>query len=122
MFPQAALLLAFITEQLGDAEPLPGFLIRSLVGRDHARECGRHLGTQRNLPLAFVLEIVKLADDFRTALGSEEFEGFEWRTVVLPESIAPRNRAPFVEDKLARVCAPQVRLRQRFGVKITESR
>ena len=117
---QAAFLLALVAEELGQGEPFDRLLVAPLVGGDHARQGGGHLRAQRHLALALVCEIVELPDDFLAALGGEELQRFEGRAVVFAKAVAPGHAAPLVEDVLARVGAPQVRLRQRLGIKIAK--
>jgi len=121
MFAQTALLLAFVAEKLRDGEPLDGLFVTALVRGDHARERRRHFRPQRNFTVTFVFEIIKLRDNFFAALGCEEFERFERRAVVFAEAVTARDRPPFFKNKLARVGAPNVRVRQRFGIKIAKS-
>ena len=78
-------------------------------------------GTQGNFAFALVHEIIELADDFFAALGGKEFQRFQRRAVVFAKAVAPGHAAPFVENVLARVRAPHIRVRQRFGIKITKS-
>jgi len=42
--------------------------------RDHAGERGSHFRAQGNGAVAFIDEIVELADDFVAALGREKFQ------------------------------------------------
>ena len=67
VFAQAALLLAFVTEKLGDGEPLDRLLVMALVGGDHAGQGGRHFRAERDRAFALVQKIIKLADDFLAA-------------------------------------------------------
>ena len=108
MFAQPALLLAFVAEQLRDGEPLGGFFVIALVRCDHARERRRHFRPQGDFAPAFVGEVVELPDDFLAALGGEEFQRFEGWAVVFAEAVAPGGFAPFVENELAGVSAPNV--------------
>ena len=117
---QPALLLALVAKELRQGKPLDRLLVTPLVRGDHAGQGGSHLRTKRHLALAFVAEVVELADDFLAALGGKQFQGFQRRAVVFPEPVAARRRAPLLEDELARLRAPQVRLGQRLGVKITK--
>ena len=121
MFPQPALLLAFIAEQLRDGEPLDGLFIIAFVRGDHAGQRRRHFRPQRNGAFPLVHKVVELADDFLAALRREQFQGFQRRTVVFAEAVAAGNFAPLVKDILARVGAPHVVVRERFGIKIAES-
>ncbi len=68
MFAQPSALLFFVTEKLTDGKPLERLFELALVRRDHAGQRGRELGTHRHFALAFVGEIEKLRDNFRTAL------------------------------------------------------
>ena len=102
MLAQAALLLALVAEDLRDGEPLER-LFEILVPRgDEARERGRHFGTQRDVAVALVLEVVKLRDDFVARLFGEEVERLERRAVVLDEAVAMRDVAPLGEDGVAK--------------------
>src|ERR1019366_7968965 len=74
---QAALLLTLVAKELRQGEPFERLLVAPLVGGNHTRQGGGHLRAQRNLALAFIHEVVKLPDDFRAALGGEEFQRFE---------------------------------------------
>ena len=121
MFAQASFLLALVAEELRDGEPLHRLLVIAFVRGGHARERGRHLRAQRDFAVALVLEIIELADDFRAALGGEEFQRFERRAVVFAEAGALGNRAPLVKNILARVGAPHVGVREWFGIKIAET-
>ena len=122
MFAQPAFLLALVAEQLRDGEPFDGFLVIAFVRGDHARQRRRHFRPERDGAVAFVGEIVKLADDFVAAFGGEQFERFERRAVVFAEAVAPGGFTPFVENVLAGVKTPsRVAGRQGFGIKIAET-
>ena len=121
MFAQPAFLLAFVAEELRDGEPLDGFLVVAFVRRDHASKRWRHLWAQRDLAISLVLEVVKLTDDFRAALGGEEFERFERRAVVFAKAVTPGDIAPLGEDVLASIRTPHVFVRNRFRIKITKA-
>ena len=121
MFPQAAFLLSFVAEQLGQGEPFNGLLIIALVRGNHAGQGGSHFRAQRDGASALVRKVVELPHNLLAALGGEEFQGLERRAVVLPERIAPGGRPPFFEDVLAGVRAPHIHMRQRFGIKVSKS-
>jgi hypothetical protein len=60
-------LLAFVTEKLGNGEPLDRFLVMTLMRGGHAREGGRHLRAHGDFAFALVDEIVKLPGDLLAA-------------------------------------------------------
>src|SRR5581483_8532160 len=93
-----------------------------LVGGDHARQCGCHLGSEGDGPFAFIREVVKLAHDFLAALGSVQIECLQRWAVVITESVSASCAAPRVEDMVARVDAPDFRIGYGFRVKISKSR
>src|SRR5262245_43991562 len=121
MLAQAAFLLALVAEQLRDGEPLDGFFVGTFVRRNHARQRGCHFRPKRNSALALVGEIVELADDLVAALGGEELERFEWRAIVFAKAVTPCGGTPAVEDVLARIGAPHVAVRERFGIEIAKA-
>src|SRR5882724_3034050 len=121
MLAQAAFLLALVAEQLRNREPLDRLFVITFVRGDHARKRRRHFWSQRNLPFAFVHEVVKLANNFIATFGGEEFERFERWAVVFAETVAARDGSPFFKDELSRVGTPRVGMRKRFGIKIAES-
>jgi len=98
---QPSPLLSLIAEQLGDREPADGFLERLSPRPHHARERRGHLGAQRDLAPAFVLEGVQLLHDLLAAFVGVQLERLERRAVVLLEAVAPRDAAPHGEDVIA---------------------
>jgi hypothetical protein len=66
--------------------------------RDHAGDGGRHLGSQRDLSPALVLEVVELADNLVAALLRVELEGLEGRPVVLRKREPARDTTPRAEN------------------------
>ena len=122
MLAQAPFLLALIAKELRQGEPFERLFVPPLTGGDHARQRGRHFRAKRNLPLAFIGEMVELADDFLAALSGEEFQWFQWGTIVFVETVAPRQAAPSIENILACIRTPQAGLRQWFGIKIAKTR
>jgi hypothetical protein len=98
MLAQPAALLFLVPEELRDREPLDRFLVIAVVRANHAGKRRRHLGAQCDFPVAFVLEVEKLADDLVAGLLCEEFEGFERRAVVFPEAVPARDFAPSTEN------------------------
>src|SRR5882672_2417310 len=68
VLPQPSALLSLVAKQLRDREPANRLFKRLGVRSHHAGEGGRHLGTQRDLTPALVLERVQLLHDLRTAL------------------------------------------------------
>ena len=115
-------MLAFVAKELRDGEPLDGLFVIAFVRGDHARKRGRHFRPQCHGAVALVGKIVKLADDFLATFGGEEFQRFQRRPVVFAEAVAAGGGPPFVENELAGVGAPHVGMRERFGIKIAESR
>src|SRR5437660_135537 len=91
------------------------------MGGNHPRQRGRHFRTKRDVSSAFVLEIVKLGDDFAAALGGEKFKSFERRTIVFAKSVSAARSPPALKDELAGVGAPQIRLWNWFGIKVPEA-
>src|SRR5229473_1651453 len=63
VLPQPSALLPLVAKQLGDREPADRLLERLGVRSHHAGEGGRHLGTERDLAPALVLERVQLLHD-----------------------------------------------------------
>ena len=101
MFAAAAFLRAFVAVDLGDGEPLEGFLEVLVAGGDEAGERGGHFGAERDVAVALVLEVVELIGDFIAGLFGEEVEGFEGGAIVLDEAVAVGDVAPFCEDGVA---------------------
>src|SRR5207249_12214525 len=123
VFAQPAFLLALITEELREGEPFDRLSVVARVRGDHTGQRRRHFRSQRHGAVAFVGEVVELADDFVAALGGVELERFEWRAVVFAEAVAARDGTPVVEDVITHVRAPsRVAGRERFGIKVAETR
>ena len=94
VLPQPAPLLTLVAVHLPDREPADRLLERPRPGRHHARQRGRHLRPQRDLPPALVLEVVELLDDLRTALLDVQLQRLERGPVVLLEAVARGDAAP----------------------------
>src|ERR1044071_3040754 len=103
MLTQAPLLLAFVPKELREGKPFDRLFIATLVGRHHAGQARGHLRTQGDIPLAFVLEIIELTDDFLAAFGSKQFERFQGRAVVLSKAVTACDRSPGIKEVLPRV-------------------
>src|SRR5437867_316764 len=103
MFAQPAFLLALVTEQLRHSEPLDRLAIIPFVRGHQARQRGSHFWPKRHSALAFIDEIVKLADDFLAALRGEQFQRFERRPIIFAKAVTTRRRPPAVKDILAGV-------------------
>src|SRR5207249_4157323 len=73
VFAEPAFLLALVPEELRDGKPFHRLFVTALVGRDHPGQRRRHLRSQGDVAFALIFKVVKLADYFRTALGSEQF-------------------------------------------------
>jgi hypothetical protein len=121
VFAQPALLLAFVPEELGDAEPFDWLLVVACVRGDEAREGGGHLGPKRHISPAFVGEMVELANDFFTALGGEELKWFEWGAIVFLEAVLVGDAAPRLEQVLPGTGAPRLRRRHGRRAEITKA-
>src|SRR5207245_422549 len=98
VLPQPSPLLPLVAEQLRDREPADRLLERLGVRPHHAGEGGRHLGAQRDLAPALVVECVQLLHDLFTALVRIQLQRLERRAVVFLKSVAPRDLAPGGED------------------------
>ncbi len=113
VLPQPSPLLPLVAEQLGDREPADRLLERLRVRPHHAGEGGSHLGAQRDLAPALVLERVQLLHDLLAALVGVQLQRLERGAVVFLKAVAPRDLAPGGED---------VVLESQFvGVKVTEA-
>ena len=89
-----------MTEKIRHAKPLERLFEIALTSRDHARERGCHLGTQRALygtRLRTHADGEKLPDQFAAALFFIQRHGLDHRAVELHEAVAPRDTAPCVE-------------------------
>ena len=98
---QPSLLLAFVAKQLGHRKPANGLAQGVRLCRHHTCQRRRHFGTQRNVAVTFVLEIVKLSDDLFAALARVELEGLQRRSVVLDETVFPRDVTPHRHEIIA---------------------
>ena len=122
MFAQPAFLLALVAEELWNSEPFDRLFVVARVRGDHAGKRGRHFRPQRHRPVAFVREVVELADDFVAAFGRVKLQRFEGRAVVFAKAIAPRDVAPRLKNVIPQVGAPDILVRERFGIKVAETR
>src|SRR5947207_1443244 len=122
VFAQPAFLLALVAEELRNGEPFDRLFVVARVRSDHAGECRRHFRPQRHGAVAFVGEVVELADDFVAALGGVKLERFERRAVVFAEAIAASDLAPGFKNVIAHVGAPDILVRERFGIKVAKTR
>src|SRR5262249_17494258 len=95
--------------------------VTAFMSGDHPRQRRRHLRAQGNVSLSLILEIIELSDDLLAALGGEQFQRFKRWTIILPESVRPSGCPPLIKNVLASVGTPQIRLRKRLRVKITEA-
>src|SRR6516225_8796781 len=121
MLPQPALLLALVSKELGQCKPFDGLFITAFMGGDHTRQARSHFGSQRDLPLPLVFEVIELPDDFIAAFSGEELQRFQGWAVVLTKAVTAGDPTPGVKDVLARVATPHIGLRQRFGIKVTKA-
>src|ERR1051325_7338796 len=121
MFTEPAFLLAFVAEELRKREPFDGLFVTSLMCRNHTGQRWSHFGAQRNFAIPFVFKVIELTDDFGAALGGVKFERFEWRAVIFAKAITAGHVAPLIENVLAGVGAPHVRMWERFGIEVPES-
>src|SRR5262249_27239153 len=101
VLPQATTLLPLIAEKLRNGEPADRLAEAVGPSRDHSGERGRHLGSQRHLPPALVLEGIELLDDLGAALRGVEIKRLQRRAVILLEAVAKRDRSPGLEDVIA---------------------
>ena len=115
-------MLTFVAEELRDGEPLDRLFVVARVRGDHAGKRGRHFRPQRHGPVAFVREVVELADDFVAAFGGIKFERFEGRAVVFAKAVAPGDVAPRIKNVIPHVGTPDILVRERFGIKVAETR
>src|SRR5207253_9001590 len=97
----------------GDREPADRLLERLGVRPHHTSEGGGHLGAQRDLAAALVLERVQLLRDLGTALVRVQLQRLERGAVVFLKAVASRDLAP----RGAAVVAEG----QFVGVKVTEA-
>ena len=79
---QAALLGLFVTEKARHGEPLEGLLDFAGLLDYEARKRRRHFGSERNLAVALVLEVVELAHDFFAGLARVQLQVLEHRAFV----------------------------------------
>src|SRR5215472_10251123 len=91
------------------------------MGGNHPRQRRGHLWPKPEFASAFVLVVVKLADDFAAAFGREQFERFERWTIVFAKSVSAGGSSPALEDELPGVSAPQLWLWDWFGIKVPEA-
>src|SRR3989454_825919 len=113
VLPQPSPLLPLVAEQLRDREPADRLLECLGVRPHHAGEGGRHLGAQRDLAPALVVECGQLLHDLFTALVRIQLQWLERRAVVFLKSVAPRDLAPGGEDVVTES--------QFVGVEVTEA-
>ena len=94
---------ALVAEALPDGPPLRGK--HDLLGprADHAHQRRRNLGTQRKLPVGFVLEVIDLLRDFLAGLARQQLEGFHDRRLEALESVQGGGIRPGGEDAVAQV-------------------
>ena len=86
----ASLRHALVAEALRDRGPLDRERQRALPLRHHAREGGRHLGAERDVPVALVEEMVDLVADLFAGLARQQLVALHHAGVVRLE---PRRRA-----------------------------
>ena len=110
VFAAAAFLRTLVAIDLRDGEPLERFLEILMPGGDEARQGRRHLGTQRDVAITLVFEMIKLRDYLISGLLCEKIERFQGRAVVLDETIAPGHLAPLGKDGVARGAVVRVEI------------
>src|SRR2546422_812233 len=101
MLLQPAPLLPLVAEQLRDGEPANRLLERLGPRPYHPGQGGRHLGPQRDLTPAPVLEGVQLLHELLAALLRVQLQGLERWPVVLLKAVTPCHVAPGGEDVVA---------------------
>jgi len=94
---------------IGYGEPTEGEIQLALLSRDHTRDRGCHLGTDRETSMSFILKIIGLlARELLAALGDIEVKGFEHRSAVLlkagkRQGIAYLTEEPVTQSHIARI-------------------
>ena len=89
---------ALVPEALGDGEPFEWEGQFVLLRHNHPGEGGGHFCTERQLPVAFILEPINLILDFLAAFAFEQLEAFHDAGVVLVEPEPARGRGPGFEN------------------------
>ncbi len=97
VLPEAAPLLALVSEELGKGEPANGLGKGPAPVAENASQGRCHLRPERHLSPTLVLEVIQLPDDLLAALLGVELQRFQGRAIVLLKAVAPGDPAPAFE-------------------------
>ena len=104
---------ALVAEALADGPPFRGKHDLLRARGDHAHQRRRDLGTQRKLPVRFVLEVIDLLRNLFAGLARQQLEGFHDGRLEALESVHGGGIRPGGEDAVAQI--------QVFGIEVAHA-